>query len=728
MLRQIICALALILIVPALLCAQPLADRVPSDALVYVGWAGTRTANGYASSRLNELAKSSDAQKLFTQTLPALANRVRAENAQAGEAISLVSAVGGRVWHNPTVFYWEGLDFTNRRQPMPRMGFICDAGDEANALMQSLQADVKNASRKIPISLKQDGNVISVIIGPASSATSHLSDDAQFKDTISKVLPNPAAAIYVNLKGIVKLLDEAPAAGPREQRARKKWTMVRDALGLNTATAAVWSGAFDGKDWAEQAFLAAPTPREGILSLLDAKPMTEDLLKRIPDSATMVGAKSANLSQILAQVRATAGKVDPQAPQKIDQALDQFHSMTGLDLEKDVLAPLGDQWALFAARNVGGDNPLGFCLLNQLADPAKAEANLTHLAQSLGQLASGALASKHLQLHAAEFKDGAQTIHYLATPVIRPAWAVKDGVLYVGAYPQIVSAAMAISGEGKSILDNPAFVAVRKRLGDHPLRSLQYADLPQTAPMMYPVWLELAGYAGFADLFGASSPAMMIPPLNDLLAQLTPAGMISWVDDAGLHVQGISPFPGANLLGSDQTAMMGGAAGGAFAISILLPSLNRARETANRVKCASNERQIGQAILLYSNDHRGAYPPDLGTLYKETEPSGLAIEVFTCPSSDNSVPPNIRTAPLAQQAQWVNQHSSYIYIGKGLKNTAGADEVVLYEKPEDHDQDGMNLLYGDGHVSWEQMPRAQEEIHKPRPNPHHHGADTPGGL
>ena len=46
----------------------------------------------------------------------------------------------------------------------------------------------------------------------------------------------------------------------------------------------------------------------------------------------------------------------------------------------------------------------------------------------------------------------------------------------------------------------------------------------------------------------------------------------------------------------------------ALLISILLPSLNRARETANRVKCASNLKQIGLAILLYSNENRGAYP------------------------------------------------------------------------------------------------------------------------
>jgi len=46
----------------------------------------------------------------------------------------------------------------------------------------------------------------------------------------------------------------------------------------------------------------------------------------------------------------------------------------------------------------------------------------------------------------------------------------------------------------------------------------------------------------------------------------------------------------------------------ALLISILLPSLNRARETANRVKCASNLKQIGQAMLMYSNENQGLYP------------------------------------------------------------------------------------------------------------------------
>ncbi len=45
----------------------------------------------------------------------------------------------------------------------------------------------------------------------------------------------------------------------------------------------------------------------------------------------------------------------------------------------------------------------------------------------------------------------------------------------------------------------------------------------------------------------------------------------------------------------------------ALLISILLPSLNRARETANRVKCASNLRQIGQGMLLYTDPKSGQF-------------------------------------------------------------------------------------------------------------------------
>ncbi len=46
----------------------------------------------------------------------------------------------------------------------------------------------------------------------------------------------------------------------------------------------------------------------------------------------------------------------------------------------------------------------------------------------------------------------------------------------------------------------------------------------------------------------------------------------------------------------------------ALLISILLPSLGRARELAKQAVCRSNLRGIGQAMTIYSNDNREFYP------------------------------------------------------------------------------------------------------------------------
>lgn len=46
----------------------------------------------------------------------------------------------------------------------------------------------------------------------------------------------------------------------------------------------------------------------------------------------------------------------------------------------------------------------------------------------------------------------------------------------------------------------------------------------------------------------------------------------------------------------------------ALLISILLPSLSRARRAAKDVACLSNLKQIGLAFQIYSNENRGAWP------------------------------------------------------------------------------------------------------------------------
>jgi prepilin-type N-terminal cleavage/methylation domain-containing protein/prepilin-type processing-associated H-X9-DG protein len=234
----------------------------------------------------------------------------------------------------------------------------------------------------------------------------------------------------------------------------------------------------------------------------------------------------------------------------------------------------------------------------------------------------------------------------------------------------------------------------------------------------------------------------------------------------------------------------------ALLISILLPSLNRARETANRVKCASNLRQIGQAILLYANENKGAYPRtyyasgptgSAGTCTWGTNPAGssnnpnppdpfingpsanditgalflllrtqeITSEVFTCPSSNAEKWTFLGGSNTA--LNWVNfsgaanggqcnsqlvQVLSYSYqnpypdqtaVANGFKlntsitaefavasdinpGTTGNNDNVLNVQStsstsqmkagnsNNHDEDGQNVLYGDGHVEFQQNP------------------------
>jgi prepilin-type processing-associated H-X9-DG protein len=131
---------------------------------------------------------------------------------------------------------------------------------------------------------------------------------------------------------------------------------------------------------------------------------------------------------------------------------------------------------------------------------------------------------------------------------------------------------------------------------------------------------------------------------------------------------------------------------------LLLPRLTVCGESATRVKCASNLRQIGQALALYRNEYGGANPSDWATLALG-EPE-ISLDVWRCPLSDlpmvkDSTDPAYRAAALIRPEQ-----SSYIYVGQSQTDTTPPDTVTAYDRLEDHEGDGTNVLFADGHVEW----------------------------
>ena len=222
----------------------------------------------------------------------------------------------------------------------------------------------------------------------------------------------------------------------------------------------------------------------------------------------------------------------------------------------------------------------------------------------------------------------------------------------------------------------------------------------------------------------------------------------------------------------------------AIVTAILLPTVGRTRaHDSGRVKCASNLRQIGQAILLYANENKGSYPRTLyvvgGTLNFSSDASNVATardpfgkdglpgrvaandvtaalfllirtqditpEVFVCPSSNVGKDDYGSVAGISAQSKvsftdWrknlsyslANPYPDAAAVEKGYKTntTTGAEfaiaadmnggvgggydvtaatersspQLMLKANSPNHQGQGQNVLYGDGHASFEQNP------------------------
>lgn len=162
---------------------------------------------------------------------------------------------------------------------------------------------------------------------------------------------------------------------------------------------------------------------------------------------------------------------------------------------------------------------------------------------------------------------------------------------------------------------------------------------------------------------------------------------------------------------------------------LIWPSLSRARENARRAQCLNNLKQLITAVKTYTPDYNEWYPTsaapdqvisvsdhykDLGILYPIYV---VPLEVFTCPSTKDDLrkrrkhDQNDNKPFRGEEARQVSY--AYGYNGEGGKNhpwteAAPSETRVLADrhaieelmKHSNHNLDGRNVAYADGHVGW----------------------------
>jgi prepilin-type N-terminal cleavage/methylation domain-containing protein/prepilin-type processing-associated H-X9-DG protein len=144
----------------------------------------------------------------------------------------------------------------------------------------------------------------------------------------------------------------------------------------------------------------------------------------------------------------------------------------------------------------------------------------------------------------------------------------------------------------------------------------------------------------------------------------------------------------------------------ALLVSILLPALNKARQAAATVSCASNMRQMGVLVTLYTNDNKGAYPLGKidGSQYSWGSPYAWGdstwmwvlaedykggFNLFNCPSS-----PEVERIPDADNN---NEPQLYPWMGRSPRTYA-------YWASYSHVKYTINGWLGSGKDPWNVVP------------------------
>ena len=143
-------------------------------------------------------------------------------------------------------------------------------------------------------------------------------------------------------------------------------------------------------------------------------------------------------------------------------------------------------------------------------------------------------------------------------------------------------------------------------------------------------------------------------------------------------------------------------------LTFLLPSVQKAKESAKRITCNSNLRQIGLATTTYTTDYNGWLPApwDGWLTYPTLADSKIwpfleNSNVYRCPSKDST-----RGYGVNQMTVWPGRCSKYKYPSERMIFWDCNNSECQYSQPErftDRHGTGTNCLFIDGHVKWRSL-------------------------
>ena len=447
----------------------------PAESIAYFSWFGRAKANPQSQNKTERLAAEPQMRNLVLSIGKALKKaweiEARDDAELAGECFNALALVADR----PGCVFVSGVDLP----PKPfsiRAGLVANLGARGALLTPTLRKletwlvdemtggnGAVRAFEPLPglkfrglpmpeeapplswgvvdgylvVALGKDmAKKIAAGLRGAAGMTGH----AFFKEVQSKVrVARPCFRTFIDLQ---KIIDMAGRAGGKEV------ARILELTGLSDLQLILSETGLEGEGFVARSMLATKG-RSGFLKLVDEPPLSAKELAIIPGDATLASAIRVSPKRLYNQMLELIGAVDPRAHEQFQaEVAGALEEATGLDLEKDLLAHMGDTFALWNSPGQGGLLFTGLTLALELDNSAafarsfeKAMGSLLELAPKKQPNARGRI---RRGVYIETIPAPGTKIYFVNTVgdgmPFAPAWCVTNTHLLVSLFPQMLMA------------------------------------------------------------------------------------------------------------------------------------------------------------------------------------------------------------------------------------------------------------------------------------------------
>lgn len=325
----------------------------------------------------------------------------------------------------------------------------------------------------------------------------------------------------------------------------------------------------------------------GIFSLADSKPLTAADLAGIPQNSLLAGAARFDALRLYRLVDSIVRTLGEEPTQNWEQVLTALRDQTGLDLETDLLAALGDTWTIYQTGTAMGVLPT---VVASVSVRDKDRLIQTH--DAILQIAERALATTARDGNPpptiAKAEIQGQPAYYLKGIPVAVAWQINDTHLTVATSIQILRAHQHRQRGPKSLADHPAIQPLLEK-SPGPI-AFTFNDAPRTMEGLFQALpMILSAATGELRRQGIDVDTTAIPAWDTVQPFFEPSVVTMTRTSDSIDIQSQETLPISSMGGLTAPVM----------VALLLPAISAARAAARRSQSINNTRQLNLALLNF---------------------------------------------------------------------------------------------------------------------------------